>query len=62
MAMHPVFRPHLNNANPDKNTSRQGIQSSDGDDGARIVAIEIREDTNADGHTDWGDESEGGGE
>lgn len=62
MAIDPVFRPHLDDANPDKDTSRQSVQSSDGDNGAAVVAVEIREDTNADSHTDRSDESKGSGE
>lgn len=62
MAMQPVFSPHLDDANPHKDTCGQSIQSSDGDDGVTVIAIEIRENTNTDGHTDRSDESERSGE
>lgn len=59
---HPVGSPHLDDADPDEDAGGEGIESANGDEGGPVVAVEILQDTDADGHADGGDEGEEGGE
>lgn len=61
-ADHPVSSPHLDEANPDKDTSGEGIEGTNGDDGRLVVAVKVLQNTDTDSHSDGGDEGEEGGE
>lgn len=60
--VHPVLRPHLDDADPDENTTRDGVEDRNGEDGVGIVAVELVDDTDADGHAEGRDESESAGQ
>lgn len=50
------MRPHLDNTNPHKDTRRQSVKRANGNDGGRVVAVEVLQNANSDGHTDGRDE------
>ena len=52
--------PHLDDANPHEDASRNSVEGADGDDSRRIVAVELLENTNADAHANRSDEGETG--
>lgn len=60
--VHPVLGPHLYDTDPDKNTSGHRVESADGNDGAAVIAVEMLQHANANGHADGGDERKGGGD
>lgn len=61
-ANHPVSSPHLDEANPDKDASGEGVEGTDGDDGRLVVAVKVLQNADTDGHADGGDEGEEGSE
>lgn len=52
--------PHFDDANPHKDARRNSIEGADSNDSRRVVAVELLEHTDADGHADRGDQSETG--
>ena len=56
------MRPHLHHAHPDENARRERVQRADGDDGGRVVPVEVAQDADPDGHADRRDQREGAGE
>ena len=54
---HPVPRQHLYQSHPKQDACTKGIQRSNGYDRGWIVAVEMIQHADADGHTDGGDES-----
>ena len=59
-ARHPVAGPHLHDADPDEDAGRDGVEGADGDERRPVVAVELAQDADADGHADGGDEGEDG--
>jgi len=49
-------RPHLDNTYPHEDTRRQRIESANGNDGGRVVAVEVLQHTNSDAHAEGRDE------
>jgi hypothetical protein len=56
LAMHPVSCQHLHNTNPCQDTSGERVKRANCDNGARVIAIELLQHTNANGHTGRCDE------
>lgn len=50
--MEPLHKPHLSNADPEQNTSAEGIERTNGDDRRRVISVEAGENTDADCHAD----------
>lgn len=57
--MHPVSRQHFHDTDPGKDTSRQRIKGTNGDNRRGIVSLERIQHTNTNGHTDGSDERKG---
>ena len=53
---HPVCSPHLDKTNPHEDTRRDSVERTDGDKGGLIVAVELLQNTDANGHSDRSDE------
>lgn len=56
----PVPRPHFDEADPEQDAGRQCVERADGDEGGGVLAVEVLEDADADGHADGRRDAEDG--
>ncbi len=59
ITIHPVARQHIDDTDPEQDARAERVERADGDNRRRIVAVELVEHAEADGHADGRDERKG---